>query len=108
MTYRVGDVFTAIADPSRRAILALLAGAELPVKEIAERFDVTRPAVAKHLAILERARLVQARRSGRLRLYRLDAKPLREIHDWLAAYEPFWSTRLRRLKARVEAEGRRR
>jgi DNA-binding transcriptional ArsR family regulator len=106
MTYRVGDVFTAIADPSRRAILGLLAGAELPVKAIAERFAVTRPAVAKHLAVLERAGLVQARRSGRLRLYRLDAKPLRDVQDWLALYEPFWAARLRGLKARVEARRR--
>jgi DNA-binding transcriptional ArsR family regulator len=96
------DVFAALADRSRREIVRMLAAREMCVKAIADNFDVTRPAVAKHLGVLERARLVRTRRQGRERLYRLDAAPLRAVRDWLAPYERFWSTRLRKLKADVE------
>jgi DNA-binding transcriptional ArsR family regulator len=102
MTYRIDDVFGAIADPGRREILGLLAGRELPVKDIAAHFDFSRPAVAKHLAVLERASLVRGRRTGRERVFRLTPRPLGEVRDWVARYERLWSTRLRRLKAQVE------
>jgi DNA-binding transcriptional ArsR family regulator len=96
------DVFAALADPRRREILGMLTAREMSVKAIADNFDVTRPAVVKHLGVLEQARLVRTRRHGRERLYRLEARPLRAVSDWLAPYERFWATRLSRLKADVE------
>ena len=102
MTYRIDDVFGAIADPGRREILGLLAGSELAVKDIAAHFEVSRPAVAKHLGVLERASLVRARRAGRERLYRLTPRPLCEVQQWVIRYERFWKSRLLRLKAQVE------
>lgn len=96
------DVFAALADGRRLDILGMLTSREMSIRAIADNFDVTRPAVVKHLGVLERARLVQTRRRGRERLYRLDARPLREVSAWLEAYQRFWATRLQRLKADVE------
>ena len=98
------DVFTALADRRRRDILGMLAAQEMSIRAIADNFDVTRPPVVKHLGVLERARLVRTRRHGRERLYRLDARPLRTVRDWLVPYERFWATRLQRLKTNVEGE----
>src|SRR5688572_8653729 len=98
----LGDVFGALADDHRRRILGLLGDREMSVKAIALNFDVTRPAVVKHLAVLERACLVRTQRRGRERLYRLEARRLRVVRDWLAPYERFWASRLSRLKADVE------
>jgi DNA-binding transcriptional ArsR family regulator len=98
------DVFAALADQRRRHILAMLTSREMSIRAIADNFDVTRPAVVKHLGVLERARLVRTRRRGRERLYRLDASPLRAVRDWLVPYERFWATRLQRLKSSVEQE----
>src|SRR5580693_4268528 len=91
------DVFFAIADPTRRTLLDLLAQGEEPVKFLAERFAMTRPAISQHLAILLRARLVRARRIGRERRYRLRPKPLEQIYNWVALYERFWTRKLEAL-----------
>jgi DNA-binding transcriptional ArsR family regulator len=96
-THHGDDVFYAVADPTRRALLDLLAHGEEPVNSLAERFAMSRPAISQHLALLLKTRLVRARRVGRQRLYRLDAKPLQEIHDWVALYDRFWKEKLGRL-----------
>ena len=88
------DVFCAIADPTRRALLDLLAYGEEPVNVLARRFEMSRPAISQHLAILLKTRLVRARRVGRERRYRLRPKPLEQIYDWVAAYERFWGEKL--------------
>jgi DNA-binding transcriptional ArsR family regulator len=89
-----GDVFHAVADPTRRALLDLLAQGEEPVNSLAERFAMSRPAISQHLAILLRTRLVRARRVGRERHYQLQPQPLEEIYDWVALYERFWTNKL--------------
>lgn len=89
------DVFQAIADPTRRALLARLALAgEQPSGALAAPFRVSLSAVSQHLRVLREAGLVSVRRAGRERLYRLNADPLREVADWTRAYEPFWDDKL--------------
>jgi DNA-binding transcriptional ArsR family regulator len=99
-----GATFQALADPTRRAVLDLLRRGALPAGQIAREFPVSRPAISKHLRLLRRARLVEERREGRHRLYRLNAEPLRGVEEWLEQYRAFWQTSLTRLKAFVEAE----
>jgi len=95
LTQRVPqDVFYAVADPTRRALLDLLAQREEPVNSLAEHFAMSRPAISQHLAILRKTRLVRVRQVGRERRYRLRAQPLERIHLWLALYERFWKGRL--------------
>jgi DNA-binding transcriptional ArsR family regulator len=91
----------AIADPTRRRVLELVRDRELAAGEIAGEFEISRPAVSRHLRVLRRAGLVDERREGRLRLYRADPKPLEELRTWLDAY---WSGRLAALKALAEEE----
>jgi DNA-binding transcriptional ArsR family regulator len=98
------QVFRALADPTRRAILDTLRSGRRPVGEIAERFPVSRPAVSRHLRVLRRARLVIEERRGRSRLYALNPEPLREVDRWLQEYRGFWTDTLSRLKSYVEAE----
>jgi DNA-binding transcriptional ArsR family regulator len=88
------DVFRAIADPTRRALLDLLAGEEQPVSALVERFAMTQPAISQHLRVLREAGLVRERKSGRQRLYRLQAEALRDAYDWLGHYERFWQEKL--------------
>jgi len=95
-------VFRAIADPTRRRILGLLRGGQHTVGEIAENFRTSRPAISKHLRLLRSAGLVVTRRDGTARICDLNAKPLREINDWLRDYEVFWSASMRNLKSYVE------
>ena len=90
----------AIAEPRRRAILALLADDELPAGAIAASFEVTRPAISQHLAVLRAAGLVTERRDGTRRLYRARPDGLAELRTWL---DTFWTDRLDRLKAAAEA-----
>jgi DNA-binding transcriptional ArsR family regulator len=97
-------VFRAIADPTRREILALLRGRRRSVGEIAAKFRTSRPAISKHLRVLRAAGLVVARRDGTARICELDAKPLRAIDDWLRDYEVFWGQSLRNLKRFVEED----
>src|SRR5450755_223125 len=96
------DVFRALADPTRRAILASLRQGGQPAGEIARRFPMSRPAISKHLRLLRGARLVVETRSGRNRLYELNATPLRSIDEWLADYRQFWRSQLRGLKHYAE------
>ncbi|TQR36027.1 ArsR family transcriptional regulator [Lysinibacillus sphaericus] len=99
------DVYAAIADPTRRQLIRLLADAEeLPLHELTSHFQMGRTAVSKHLAILKDADLVIARRVGRETRYRLNAKPLQEIQDWVSYYEGFWKERMARLNLLLEEE----
>jgi DNA-binding transcriptional ArsR family regulator len=92
-------VFKAVADGTRRDIIAALAEGPLPVHALAARFAVTRPAISKHLRILGEAGLVRAGRSGKENIYRLDEAPLRELAEWLGG---FWGGRLATLKQLAE------
>jgi DNA-binding transcriptional ArsR family regulator len=84
----------ALADPTRRAIVELLAAGERSAGEIAAQFETSRPGVSRHLRVLREQGLVQARGEGRLRLYSLDPAPLEELDEWLARYRSFWTNRL--------------
>jgi DNA-binding transcriptional ArsR family regulator len=96
-----GDVldatFAALADPTRRAIIARLARGEASVTELAEPFAMTQPAISKHLKVLERAGLVSRRRDAQRRPCRLDARALQSATEWLDAYRRFWADRYERL-----------
>ena len=96
--------FSALADPTRRAVLDLLRTGTRPAGDIARAFTVSRPAISKHLGILRRAHLVEERREGRNRLYQLNPDPLRAVDSWLEQYRQFWTASLNNLKAFVEAE----
>lgn len=89
--------FAALADPTRRAILARLAHGECSVSELAEPFDMSLPAVSKHLRVLERAGLVVQRREAQWRPCRLEAGPLKEVADWTEHYRRLWEERFDRL-----------
>lgn len=88
------DVFAAISAPARREILGRLAGREMPVLELAESFQMTLPAVSQHLAVLKSAGLVNVRKQGRQRIYRLNPEPLKAVSDWVKTYETFWTEKL--------------
>lgn len=90
--------FAALADPTRRAILAQLAHGEATVTELAEPLPISMPAVTKHLKVLERAGLVSRGRHAQWRPCRLDAQPLREVDGWVAAYRRFWEQNFDRLE----------
>ncbi len=94
---RAPDAFAALADPTRRRLLELLRTRDRPVYELAEVFQVSRPAVSQHLRVLLDAGLVLEARHGRERRYRLRASPLRDIFRWVQQYERFWDARLARL-----------
>lgn len=96
-------VFSALADPTRRAIVVRLAEGEASVSELARPFDVSLPAVTKHLAVLERAGLLQHRRQGRVRHCRLVAAPMRVADEWLSSYRVFWERRLDSLSDHLKA-----
>jgi DNA-binding transcriptional ArsR family regulator len=98
------SVFRAIADPTRRAILDRLRRGPAPVNDLASAFSQSRPAISKHLRILREARVVSEERSGRERLYRLEADQLREIADWILPYRAFWQRGLGNLKTYLESE----
>ena len=105
----MGDVYRAIGDPTRRAMLDILADHERPVEELVARFGVSFSAVSQHLSVLHAAGLVSRRAAGRRRLYRTDTRPLQEVHAWTASHlrrrvpgEPF--ARILRLAA--QARGR--
>jgi len=104
VTYSAESTFSALADPTRRAVLDLLRQGSQPAGRIAQAFPVSRPAISKHLRLLRRAHLVQERREGRNRLYQLNPEPLKAVDSWLEQYRSFWSASLTSLKALVEAE----
>jgi DNA-binding transcriptional ArsR family regulator len=89
--------FAALADPTRRAILARLASGEATVTELAEPFDMTMPAVSKHLKVLERAGLIGRGREAQWRPCRLEAGPLKDVSDWVGNYRTFWEVSFDRL-----------
>jgi DNA-binding transcriptional ArsR family regulator len=91
--------FAALADPTRRAILDRLMNGEASVTELAEPFDMSLPAVSKHLKVLERAGLIARGRDAQWRPCRLDAGPLREVADWVSHYRSFWEQSFDRLDA---------
>jgi DNA-binding transcriptional ArsR family regulator len=95
------EAAAAIADPIRRRVLELVRDRELPAGELAAQFDVSRPAVSRHLRVLREAGLVRERRRGKQRLYRADPEPLAELRRWLDSY---WAGRLSALRTLAEKE----
>ncbi|MDZ4755631.1 MAG: metalloregulator ArsR/SmtB family transcription factor [Phycisphaerae bacterium] len=95
---QLNTTFAALADPTRRAILARLAAGERSVTELAKPFAMSLPAVTKHLKVLQRAGLVAQGRRAQWRPCRLEAKPLREVADWVEQYRQFWEQKLDRLE----------
>lgn len=93
----LSTTFAALADPTRRAILARLAFGETSVLELARPFDISLPAISKHLKVLERAGLIERRREAQWRPARLEAAPLKDIADWLEQYRHFWEGSFDRL-----------
>ena len=91
--------FAALADPTRRAILARLAEGEASVKDLASPFDMSQPAISKHLRVLERAGLIEQGRQAQWRPRRLRAGPLREVADWVGQYRRHWEDSFERLDA---------
>lgn len=91
------DVFHAVADATRRAVLDRLSEKDLPVMKLAESFDMSLPSVSQHLKVLRMAGLVSERREGRQRVYSLTPGPLKQVADWVEHYDKFWRTRLARL-----------
>lgn len=87
------DAFNAVAEPRRRQILDLLAEGELSVSALVERLDVAQPLVSKHLRVLREVGLVNARDDGRRRMYRMDGRPLQDIHAWVSRYQTMWDER---------------
>jgi len=100
------DVFQALADPTRRAILGLLRQGSQPVGSIARDFPISRPAISSHLRVVREAELVREIRFGRNRLYELNAEPLKNVDDWLTHYRHMWQHQLRNLKRFVEQRGK--
>ena len=99
--------FSALADPTRRAILARLSLGETSVSELAEPFDMSLPAISKHLKVLEHAGLIQRGRAAQWRPCRLDAAPLKEANGWLEEYRAFWEGNFDRLDAYLrQVQGR--
>ena len=97
------DVFNAIAEPRRRAIVDLLVdGKDHAVGDVVIKLRMAQPAVSKHLAVLRKVGVVAVSRRGKHRLYRLNAKELKPVHDWVKDYERFWTNHLDRIKERAE------
>jgi DNA-binding transcriptional ArsR family regulator len=97
--------FAALADPTRRAVLARLRKGEATVTQLAEPFDMSLPAVSRHLKVLERAGLVSKGRDAQWRPCRLDAAPLREVDEWVKGYRAFFEDRYDRLAAQLAGDG---
>jgi DNA-binding transcriptional ArsR family regulator len=104
VTYSAEKTFSALADPTRRAVLDILRSGRQPAGRIAQAFPVSRPAISKHLRLLRRAHLVREQREGRHRFYQLNPEPLKQVDSWLERYRVFWSANLASLKAFVERE----
>ena len=94
---QLSAAFAALADPTRRAILARLLSGECSVTKLAEPFDMSMPAVSKHLRVLERAGLIARRREAQWRRCRIQAGPLKKVADWTEHYRHIWEARLDRL-----------
>jgi DNA-binding transcriptional ArsR family regulator len=97
------DVFNAIAEPRRRELIDLLVdGKDHAVGDMVEALRIPQPAVSKHLGVLRKVGIVSVTKRGQLRLYRLDARELKPVHDWVKKYERFWAHHLDRIKERAE------
>ncbi|HJR53484.1 MAG TPA: metalloregulator ArsR/SmtB family transcription factor [Gemmatimonadota bacterium] len=101
---KLDRTFAALSDPTRRSILARLAEGEATVGELARPFRVSRPAISKHLRVLEDAGLVQRERDGRVSRCELDAEPMREAAEWIGRYRAFWGDRLDSLARYLERQ----
>jgi DNA-binding transcriptional ArsR family regulator len=99
MPDQLSNTFAALADPTRRAILARLASGEASVTELAKPFDMSMPAISKHLKVLERAGLIAHGREAQWRPRRLEPTALKEVHDWVEHYRQFWEQSFDRLDA---------
>jgi len=100
----LSSTLAALADPTRRAILARLTLGETSVGELAHPFDMTLPAISKHLKVLERAGLIARGRIAQRRPCRLEAGPMREVLEWVTTYRQFWEQRFDRLETYLQAE----
>lgn len=100
------DVFNAVAEPDRRAILDFLAAQERAVGEVVRALGFSQPSVSKHLRVLREVDLVRSRRDGRRMLYRTNAEAVRPLHDWAGTFERYWAHQLRRIKERAESKRR--
>ena len=98
------DVFQAIADPTRRSIIGMIAQQPVNVNTIAEQFDVSRQAISLHLKILSECGLLNIKQLGRERLYEVKLEKLNEVHDWVEQYHKLWAERLNALKNFIEQE----
>ena len=96
------DAINAIAEPRRREILVLLRGGEWPVTDLARDLGMTQPGASKHLRVLREVGLVRDRKAGKQRLYALDARKLRPVHEWAGGFERFWNESFERLDAYVQ------
>src|SRR6478609_7897569 len=101
---RLDSTFHALADPTRRGMLASLALGEKSIGELAEPFAMSFAGASKHVKVLEEAGLIARRKSGRTHLISIDAKPLEEAERWMRRWEKFWTNRLDRLEALIERE----
>ena len=99
---RLDDTFAALSDPTRRAILARLARGQATVTQLARPFDVSLPAISKHLKVLERAGLISRERDGRIHRCRLEADRMGEAADWIARYRRFWERQFDALEEYLE------
>ncbi|MFO1445208.1 winged helix-turn-helix transcriptional regulator [Bacillus sp. Bva_UNVM-123] len=99
------DIFQAIADPTRREVLKLLAEKERPISEITSHFSMSRTAIAKHLHVLSEADLVSGQKVGREKRYRLQPESFEELKQWLSYFDRFWDNKLAMLKHIVEEKG---
>ena len=98
MTDQLSTTFAALADPTRRAILARLASGECSVSELAEPFEISMPAVSKHLRVLERAGLIARSREAQWRPCRIEAAPLKQVAEWAEQYRQIWETKFDNLE----------
>ena len=104
LNYRIVHSLEAIADPTRRRIVEMLAARDLTVSEIVEKFDMSTPAISQHLKVLREAGLVKSRVVGQLRIQSLNPDGLQQIHSWLAKTMNFWNQRLDALEAALRAD----
>lgn len=98
------DIYKALADPTRRAILDRLRTGSAPVTDLAAGFSMSRPAISRHLRVLRQASLVRERPEGRRRIYHLTPAPLQDVAHWVDTYRAFWETNLQNLKRHLEGD----
>ncbi len=96
------DVFQAIADPTRREILSMLTNKDLKLNDVADKFRISRPAISKHIKILNECGLIKINQKGRERYCKINPKPLKEVYDWVQYFDQFWGQKLNSLKNFLE------